>query len=156
MWSGARKLGVLGARVEGYITDRLGDLLRRMYPDRQILMRAHGEIKFITLSRGIQIGATALAVLFAGWVGFATMSFFHYGALLDSKDRELTHAGERYDMAMIDHSTGPQGQSKGTKVPLRTTAGVVMTVAAMNMPPATMNGLTPVGMRRATKRFSAE
>ncbi len=102
MWSGARIRGALGALVEGNITGRLGDLLRKMYPDRQILMRAHGEIKFITLSRGLQVGATLLAVVVAGWVGYTSMSFFHYGSVLERRDRELARAGERYDMAMSD------------------------------------------------------
>ncbi len=102
MWSGARIRGALGALVEGDITDRFGDLLRKMYPDRQILMRAHGEIKFITLSRGLQIGATLLAVVVAGWVGYTSMSFFHYGSALERRDRELARTGERYELAMSD------------------------------------------------------
>ena len=102
MWSRARIISALSAPVEGFITGRLGDLLRRMYPDRQILMRARGEVKFITLSRGLQVGATLLGVLVAGWTGYATMSFFHYGAVLAYKDGELFRAGERYDTAMVD------------------------------------------------------
>ena len=65
-------------------------------------MRARGEVKFITLSRGLQVGATLLGVLVAGWTGYATMSFFHYGAVLAYKDGELFRAGERYDTAMVD------------------------------------------------------
>ncbi len=58
------------------------------FPERQIILRSKGQVRFVRLSHGVQLFALIFAVAVVGWGGYATHAFF-------AKDRILAEKNER-------------------------------------------------------------
>lgn len=69
----------------------------RLFPERQIIFRSRGDVRYIALSGGTQ-ALLALGVLgLASWVGYASINVFYRDALLASRDRRIAELSLAYD-----------------------------------------------------------
>jgi murein DD-endopeptidase MepM/ murein hydrolase activator NlpD len=72
---------------------------KRCFPEHQIYFRTNGNVRYFTISTKSQVSAVSLATLVAGWLVFASSSFWlNNDALLD-KERAL--ATQKQQMAML-------------------------------------------------------
>jgi murein DD-endopeptidase MepM/ murein hydrolase activator NlpD len=59
------------------------------FPQHQIYFRTNGNVRYFTLSTRIQVGAVSVAALLAGWLVFASSSFWLTNDALLDKERAL-------------------------------------------------------------------
>ncbi len=82
--------------------------------ERQIILRAHGHVRFMTLSRRVQVGMAIAVLLAGGWVGFASLNFFEREIVILGKDAELARSRKAYRDVM--------GELEGARARLAETA----------------------------------
>ena len=62
------------------------ELREKLFPERQIIFRSRGDVRYVALGTGTQI-ALACSVLFAaGWIGYASVNTLYRDRLLDARD----------------------------------------------------------------------
>lgn len=70
----------------------------RNFPERQIIFRSRGDVRYIALSGRSQLLLGSCLLAFAGWLGYASVNAIYRDTLIESRDRriaELTIAYER-------------------------------------------------------------
>jgi murein DD-endopeptidase MepM/ murein hydrolase activator NlpD len=76
---------------------RVRDALDRMYPERQFYYRSQGVVRFITLGKHAQIGATGAALAVLGWLSFATIQVVLRNEIIESKNDRIREVTAAYD-----------------------------------------------------------
>jgi len=69
-------------------------LFRRAFPERQIFLRSHGEVRFIKFSPRQQAAGAVAVLLLLGWVGAASFTYLTRDSRLAAKQRQLEYVGE--------------------------------------------------------------
>ena len=73
------------------------ELREKLFPERQIIFRSRGDVRYVALGTGTQI-ALACSVLFAaGWIGYASVNTLYRDRLLDARDRRIAELASAYD-----------------------------------------------------------
>ncbi len=76
---------------------RIRDALDRLYPERQFYYRSQGVVRFLTLGKHAQMGATGgLIVLFA-WLTFATVQVVLRNEIIEGKNDRIRAVTAAYD-----------------------------------------------------------
>jgi len=68
----------------------------RLFPERQVYVRTHGEVRFVTLSGPFQVGLTSLVCVVAAWVAFSTFQYVFQNDIIASKNERLRMAHTAY------------------------------------------------------------
>ena len=71
------------------IAAKVAWLLERMYPERQIILRARGEVSFVTMGRNSQIGLSLVGLLVLGWLAYASAGIFLQQDIIAGKDNHI-------------------------------------------------------------------
>ncbi|MFN4166083.1 MAG: M23 family metallopeptidase [Ferrovibrio sp.] len=79
------------------------ELRDRLFPERQIIFRSRGDVRYVALSSRAQIAMAVSVVAFAGWIGYASVNVFYRDALLDSRDRRIAELSLAYDRLAADY-----------------------------------------------------
>ena len=77
-------------------TDRAAQKVRRLLPERQIIIRTEGETSYLRLSTALQVGVLAVWVGVAGWVGFATVGFQNQKDMIAEKADAISRSRQAY------------------------------------------------------------
>ncbi|MBL4863750.1 MAG: hypothetical protein JKY63_02495, partial [Rhodobiaceae bacterium] len=56
------------------LMEKMRDTVTHLYAERQIYLRSHGRVQFISLSPIAQFGMAAIAVGFLSWVAFTSVN----------------------------------------------------------------------------------
>lgn len=75
----------------------------RLFPERQIIFRSRGDVRYIALSSRAQIAMATSIVAFAGWIGYASVNVFYRDAMLDARDRRITELSYAYERLAADY-----------------------------------------------------
>lgn len=73
-----------------------------LFPERQILIRTNGRVRYLTLSRRMQIGCVVAVGLAAAWTAAMTASHFRYDAVLARKDSQIAGDQQAYQGLMSE------------------------------------------------------
>ncbi|MCE2509932.1 MAG: M23 family metallopeptidase [Alphaproteobacteria bacterium] len=84
----------LQTRAGDWVVSKLLYVHRWLLPERQVIVRSKGSVRFVRLSHGVQFAVLLIAVTLAGWGGYATHAFF-------AKDRILAEKNERIAEALV-------------------------------------------------------
>lgn len=82
--------------------DRLKALICRLFPDRQVLVRANDQVHFVTLSRATQLALTGVAAALIGWLAVATSLTLVLNNSLDGRDARIDRQRMAYDKLLGD------------------------------------------------------
>ncbi len=87
--------------MRGYPEERtfwqkLGQVLDRVFPERQIVVRSDARVRYIRFSQRLQISLTVLLVLTGSWVGYASASYMLNATIVAGKDRQIDAARKAY------------------------------------------------------------
>ncbi len=80
-------------------TDRRGRLRRlgeRLFPERQIFFRSHGQVRFFRFSRGSQVALLTVLVSAVGWATFASVKFVKTDRTISAMERQIAGLAEGY------------------------------------------------------------
>ncbi|MGE3905834.1 MAG: peptidoglycan DD-metalloendopeptidase family protein [Reyranellaceae bacterium] len=75
---------------------RLKEAARHRFPDREIIVRANGQVAYLQISHRRQIMALAGVALFAGWALYASVSYVVFDHRLGEKNVEIEQAVTAY------------------------------------------------------------
>jgi murein DD-endopeptidase MepM/ murein hydrolase activator NlpD len=78
------------------------ELRDRLFPERQIIFRSRGDVRYVALSTRAQLLLATGVVMFAGWVGYASVNVFYRNAMLDARDRRIAELSLAYDRLAQD------------------------------------------------------
>jgi len=70
----------------------------RFFPDRELMLRTDGKIRFVKVSKTLQMFVFVVVVALSGWAIFSSFSFFVHNEVVASKNREI------FDARMVYHS----------------------------------------------------
>ncbi len=76
----------------------------RLFPERQIIFRSRGDVRYIALSTRSQLLLATGTVLFAGWIGYSSVNVFYRDAMLEARDRRIAELSLAYDRLAADFS----------------------------------------------------
>jgi murein DD-endopeptidase MepM/ murein hydrolase activator NlpD len=74
----------------------------RLFPERQIIFRSRGDVRYIALSTRTQLLMATGIVMFAGWIGYSSVNVFYRSAMLDARDRRIAELSLAYDRLAAD------------------------------------------------------
>ncbi|MBG51858.1 MAG: M23 family metallopeptidase [Alphaproteobacteria bacterium] len=77
--------------------DRLRGAFAHLYAERQIYLRSHGHVQFISLSPLSQICMAAVAAGFLSWVAFTSVNVVFKEQIIASKDRRFVKVQAAYE-----------------------------------------------------------
>ena len=84
------------------LLERTQRFFHRAFPERQIHIRTHGHIRFFRIPRWTQASVTATALLFTGWVGYATFNFIQHDKIIGAKNTQIADAQHAYNDLLSD------------------------------------------------------
>ncbi len=76
---------------------RVREVISHLYAERQIYLRSHGRVQFISLSPVTQFGMGAIAVGFLSWVAFTSVNVVFKEQIIASKDRQYVKVQSAYE-----------------------------------------------------------
>lgn len=71
-------------------------IARAWFPERQIILRADGHIRYLKISQRLQVSCLAAVVLALGWGCFASANYFLISDILRGKDEQISVANTNY------------------------------------------------------------
>jgi murein DD-endopeptidase MepM/ murein hydrolase activator NlpD len=81
---------------------RIGEAIERLFPERQILLRTNGEIRFATLGRRPQMMIAACTLSLVGWLSYATIGIEIHRERLAERDTRIAEIAGAYDRLTDD------------------------------------------------------
>ncbi len=79
------------------IGDAFRRLMRRLYVERQIYLRSHGQVQFISLSPFTQAVFAAIAFVFFSWIAFASVNVMFKQQIIASKEQRFVKMQSAYE-----------------------------------------------------------
>jgi len=76
----------------GNLTHRWARAVMRFFPDRELMLRTDGKIRFVKVSKTLQMFVFVVVVALSGWAIFSSFSFFVHNEVVASKNREIFDA----------------------------------------------------------------
>jgi len=73
-----------------------------LFPERQVLLRTDGEIRFVTLRRPLQMGLSAVCLALLAWTVYATVGLGVSEQSVAKRDASLAAMGKAYDRLSAD------------------------------------------------------
>ncbi|MGB6085008.1 M23 family metallopeptidase [Parvibaculum sp.] len=77
--------------------DTIRHFLRRAYVERQVYIRSHGQVQFISFSPLTQAVFAAIAFAFLSWVAFASVNVVFKEQIIAAKDRRYVKMQSAYE-----------------------------------------------------------
>lgn len=75
---------------------KLRRLVDRLFPERQLFLRAQGHVRYLRLARGVQVGIFGLACVVALWALYASLMVVVNGRYMTARDAEFDRQQAAY------------------------------------------------------------
>jgi len=82
--------------------ERIWAWLHRTFPERQIYIRSDGRVQFFTFGPSLQATLAGLALIFLGWVAFATVNVVFKDRIIAAKDNRFQQMQSAYENRLAD------------------------------------------------------
>jgi len=79
-----------------------GGLIERIFPERQIYHRSHGQVHFISISAPTQMMFVLLAMMFLAWVAYASVNVIFKEQIVSERDRSYRTMVQTYEARIHD------------------------------------------------------
>ncbi len=76
--------------------NRLGVLVGRLFPERQIHLRTQGKISYFRFTQRVQIGMVSVLLVAGGWMAYATLAYMQNKTVLAGKDNQIAGSRQAY------------------------------------------------------------
>ncbi len=84
------------------LVERVWAWLHATFPERQIYIRSEGRVQFFTFGPTLQATLSGLALIFLGWVAFATVNVIFKDRIIASKDHHYQAMQWAYENHLAD------------------------------------------------------
>lgn len=93
-----RRAEVRGTAADaGLSPQRIRAVLKRAFPERQLIFRTDGRVRLMTLSTATQSVAVVVGLCLLGWAGVSVLGESEFERALVSKDRKIAAVTTAYD-----------------------------------------------------------
>ena len=82
--------------------------LSRWFPDRQLMLRTNGKVRYFRLTKHFQIAASLMIAVVGGWAAFTTASYFVHQEIVTEKNNELLNSRMVYRTLLSEVSAYQQ------------------------------------------------
>ncbi len=87
------------------LVERIWAWLHATFPERQIYIRSEGRVQFFTFGATLQATLSGLALIFLGWVAFASVNVIFKDHIIASKDHRYQQMQSAYENRVADLQT---------------------------------------------------
>lgn len=87
----------------------VGRAFVRAFPEREILLRSNGRVRFVRLGRNPQLVIAAIVLGVVGWFGFTTAEQIFHDSILSAKNAEISRMQQAY-RALQSESTDSEAR----------------------------------------------
>lgn len=84
------------------LIDRAWSWLHATFPERQIYVRSEGRVQFFTFGSALQATCAGLALIFLGWVAFASVNVIFKDRIIATKDHRYQQMQSTYENRVAD------------------------------------------------------
>jgi len=84
------------------LVERIWAWLHATFPERQIYIRSEGRVQFFTFGATLQATLSGLALIFLGWVAFATVNVIFKDRIIATKDHRYQQMQWAYENRVAD------------------------------------------------------
>ena len=91
------------------LTERIWIWVHATFPERQIYIRSDGRVQFFTFGPSLQATLAGLALIFLGWVTFATVNVVFKDRIIAAKDHRYQQMQAAYENRVADLQTSYNG-----------------------------------------------
>lgn len=84
------------------LVERLWAWLHATFPERQIYIRSEGRVQFFTCGATLQVTCAGLALIFLGWVAFASVNVIFKDRIIAAKDHRYQQMQGTYENRVAD------------------------------------------------------
>ncbi|MGF1604849.1 MAG: peptidoglycan DD-metalloendopeptidase family protein [Rhodothalassiaceae bacterium] len=79
------------------------DRLVALFPERQLLLRANGQVRFVRLSPRMQVAAVAVLAGFLAWNAYSSLAMLSVNAKISKKNTEIEAMQQTFDLLSNDY-----------------------------------------------------
>ncbi len=94
----------MNEKQHGNLTHRWARAVMRFFPDREIMLRTDGKVRFVKVSKTLQMFSFGVIVALSGWAIFASFSYFIHEQIVASKNKEILDARMVYRSLLTEVS----------------------------------------------------
>lgn len=73
------------------------EVREKLFPERQIIFRSRGDVRYVSLGTGTQIAMACSVLIAAGWIGYASVNALYRDRLLEARDTRIAELTAAYD-----------------------------------------------------------
>ena len=99
---GAQKAREESPQMTETLLQRVWAWLHETFPERQIYIRSDGRVQFFTFGPSLQATLAGLALIFLGWVAFATVNVIFKDRIIAANDHRYQQMQSAYENRMAD------------------------------------------------------
>jgi murein DD-endopeptidase MepM/ murein hydrolase activator NlpD len=88
--------------MAGTLIERAWTWLHATFPERQIYIRSEGRVQFFTFGSSLQATCAGLALIFLGWVAFASVNVIFKDRIIAAKDHRYQQMQGTYENRVAD------------------------------------------------------
>ena len=85
-----KEASVSNSQMAASLIERAWVWMHETFPERQIYIRSNGRVQFFTFGPSLQATLAGLALIFLGWVAFATVNVVFKDRIITAKDHRLS------------------------------------------------------------------
>jgi murein DD-endopeptidase MepM/ murein hydrolase activator NlpD len=74
----------------------------RLFPERQLYHRSHGQVRFVSMSAQTQIALLIVTLAFLGWVAYASVNVVFKEQIISAKERNLVAMQANYENRLAE------------------------------------------------------
>ena len=76
------------------------NLFNRLFPERQLYHRSHGQVRFVSMSAQTQIALLIVTLAFLAWVAYASVNVVFKEQIISAKERNLVAMQANYEVRL--------------------------------------------------------
>src|SRR5215470_13446518 len=78
------------------------NLFNRLFPERQLYHRSHGQVRFVSMSAQTQIALLIVTLAFLAWVAYASVNVVFKEQIISAKERNLVAMQANYEVRLAE------------------------------------------------------
>ena len=75
-------------------------IFNRLFPERQLYHRSHGQVRFVSMSAQTQIALLIVTLAFLAWVAYASVNVVFKEQIISAKERNLVAMQANYEVRL--------------------------------------------------------
>lgn len=100
--SSGKEASLSNSQVAASLIERAWVWMHETFPERQIYIRSNGRVQFFTFGPSLQATLAGLALIFLGWVAFATVNVVFKDRIITAKDHRFQEMQAAYENRLAD------------------------------------------------------